>query len=238
VDSAGNAYVTGIADSTDFPTTPGALQTTFQGGGDDAFVSKLNPSGSALVYSTYLGGSDEDGGFGIALDSAGNAYVTGDTVSSDFPTTAGALQPIFGGGYGAFLSKLNFAGLAFSSFGGKLLIDPDAGVFYLKGSFILGSGGSINPHTEPVTFGVGKYSVTLPAGSFTEYTHSYLYQKTVNHVFLCVYIRNTGTTGRYSLLANGGRGALTGTTTSPVPVTLTIGDDSGSTLMDTKFPPD
>ena len=82
----------------DFPTTAGAFQTTYGGGRrNDAFVSKLNSSGSALVYSTYLGGSGDDVGHGIAVDSSGNAYVTGYTHSSDFPTTAGAFQTTLGG---------------------------------------------------------------------------------------------------------------------------------------------
>jgi hypothetical protein len=96
-----------------FPTTPGAFQTTFAGSYGDAFVSKLNTSGRVLLYSTYLGGSGIDGGTGIAVDSSGNAYVTGDTDSSDFPTTAGAFQTTFGGGNGnAFISKLNATGSA------------------------------------------------------------------------------------------------------------------------------
>ena len=78
VDSSGNAYVTGVTQSTDFPTAH-PLQAVYGGGMvyGDAFVAKLNPAGSALVYSTYLGGSGVDEGTGIAVDSAGNAYVTG-----------------------------------------------------------------------------------------------------------------------------------------------------------------
>ena len=76
MDSSGNAYVTGSTLSNNFPTTPGAMQTT-GGGASDAFVAKLNAAGSALVYSTYLGGSIDDQAIGIALDSTGNAYVTG-----------------------------------------------------------------------------------------------------------------------------------------------------------------
>src|SRR6202030_3154406 len=75
VDSSGNAYVVGWTNSTDFPTTAGALQTTLSGG-HDVFVTKVNPSGTALVYSTYLGGSGEEFGYGIAINSAGNAFVT------------------------------------------------------------------------------------------------------------------------------------------------------------------
>ena len=84
------------------------LQPNYNGGDNDAFVSKLNPSGSALVYSTYLGGSGYDGGYGIAVDSAGSAYVTGTTLSTDFPTR-NSLQPTYAGGnlYGdAFVAKL------------------------------------------------------------------------------------------------------------------------------------
>ena len=76
VDAAGNAYVTGETSSTDFPTTAGAAQTTYAGG-SDAFVTKLDATGSGLVYSTYLGGSDGDIGLAIAVDGAGSAYVTG-----------------------------------------------------------------------------------------------------------------------------------------------------------------
>ncbi len=108
VDGSGNAYVTGYTYGS-FPTTPGAFQTTF-GGGQDAFVSKLNVSGSGLVYSTYLGGSAYEFGFGVAVDGGGNAYVTGETDGS-FPTTTGAFQTTFGGGccgnYDAFVSKLD-----------------------------------------------------------------------------------------------------------------------------------
>src|SRR5439155_13705957 len=78
LDSAGNAYLTGNA-SSDFPTTPGAYQTTY-GGATDAFVTKLNSTGSALVYSTYLGGTSSDFGSAIAVDAIGDAYVTGGTV--------------------------------------------------------------------------------------------------------------------------------------------------------------
>jgi hypothetical protein len=112
VDAAGNAYVTGHTASTNFPTTPGAFQTTFGGGFGDAFVSKLNAAGSALLYSTYLGGSTDDLGSGIAIDASGDAYVTGHTDSSNFPTTAGAFQTTSGGFTDAFVSKLNTVGSA------------------------------------------------------------------------------------------------------------------------------
>ena len=111
VDSSGNAYVIGDTSSTNFPTVS-PFQAVFGGGNEDSFVAKVNPAGSALVYSTYLGGSGEDGGFGIAVDSSGSAYVTGDTDSTNFPT-ASPLQAAFAGGdQDAFVTKLNASGNA------------------------------------------------------------------------------------------------------------------------------
>src|SRR5207302_3833070 len=111
VDASGNAYVTGPATSVDFPITAGAFQTTLRGSGD-AFVTKLNPSGSALVYSTYLGGSGADGADAIAVDTVGNAYVAGVTGSIDFPTTLGAFQTTLRGDSDAFVTKLSPSGSA------------------------------------------------------------------------------------------------------------------------------
>ncbi|MBP1777673.1 MAG: hypothetical protein H6Q86_3683, partial [candidate division NC10 bacterium] len=119
VDADGNAYVTGETTNADFPTTPGAFQTTCAVGCSDAFVVKLNPTGSALLYSTYLGGPSDDTHFGderghaIALDSARNAYIAGWTRSNRFPVTAGAFQNTYAGGAGdVFVAKLNAAGSA------------------------------------------------------------------------------------------------------------------------------
>jgi hypothetical protein len=143
VDAAGNAYVTGTTPSADFPTTPGAFDTTFNGL-LDAFVTKLNAAGSALVYSTFLGGSSQEDGVGIAVDAAGNAYVTGNTASVDFPTTPGAFDTTFNGGSDAFVTKLNAAGtaLVYSTFlggsgaegvlGGSIAVDS-AGNAYVTG---------------------------------------------------------------------------------------------------------
>ena len=91
VDVSGNAYVTGVTASTNFPTA-NPIQATYGGSLGDAFITKLNSQGSALVYSTYLGGSGNENGRGIAVDVNGNAYVTGFTSSFDFPVVAGALR--------------------------------------------------------------------------------------------------------------------------------------------------
>jgi hypothetical protein len=130
VDASGNAYVTGWTASSNFPTTTGAFQIAFGGGYDDAFVSKLNPTGSALVYSTYLGGGGYDEGHGIAVDDSGNAYVTGFSYSSNFPITAGAFQSALGGYDDAFVSKLNPTGsaLIYSTYLGGSSYDDGRGI--------------------------------------------------------------------------------------------------------------
>ncbi|HXN41505.1 MAG TPA: SBBP repeat-containing protein, partial [Myxococcaceae bacterium] len=98
------AYLTGYTSSADFPTSPDALQPT-GAGGNDAFVAKLNPEGSALVYSSYLGGGGDDFGIGVAVDAQGNVYATGVTYSPEFPVTPDAYQPDYGGGADAFVTK-------------------------------------------------------------------------------------------------------------------------------------
>ncbi len=109
VDASGAAYVTGVTNSANFPVTSGVLQAAYDGGGSDAFVTKLSPAGTSLVYSTYLGGSGFDYASGIAVDSLWNAYITGYTSSSDFWSLR-ALQPGLNSSYDAFLTKLNAAG--------------------------------------------------------------------------------------------------------------------------------
>ena len=106
VDSAGNAYVTGGTRAADFPTTSGAFQRTKSGSGEDAFVSKLSASGAALVYSTYLGGASPDGGFAIAVDESGAAYIAGITMSSDYPVTPAAFRTTLEGRSDAFVTKI------------------------------------------------------------------------------------------------------------------------------------
>jgi hypothetical protein len=103
----GNAYVTGGTDSSDYPTTRGVFDSTFNGGTLDLFVTKLNASGSALDYSTFLGGTSFDEGRGIALGGMGRVYVTGYTRSADFPTTPGAFDTAINGiDAHAFVTKL------------------------------------------------------------------------------------------------------------------------------------
>jgi photosystem II stability/assembly factor-like uncharacterized protein len=109
VDASGNAYVTGLTLSSDFPVVPSAQPITRLN--DDAFVTKLNPDGSAFVYSTYIGGTSSDSGNDIAVDSSGNAYVAGYTYSADFPLL-NAVQSTQKGTIDAFVAKLNPTGTA------------------------------------------------------------------------------------------------------------------------------
>jgi len=111
IDASGSAYVTGSTNSANFPLlTP--IQAT-SGGLSDAFVTKINPAGTALVYSTYIGGSSEDSGISIALDASGNAYVAGGTDSVDFPIMS-PIQATHGGGLlDAFVTKINSLGSAY-----------------------------------------------------------------------------------------------------------------------------
>jgi hypothetical protein len=120
VDASGDAIVTGYTDSADFPIASGAFQPSLfeaAGGADDVFISKINGAGTALIYSTYAGGSNEDEGTAVAVDAAGNAYVAGYTMSPDYPVTVGAFQTNFSGTKSAFVTALDpNGGLIYSTF--------------------------------------------------------------------------------------------------------------------------
>ena len=146
VDAAGSAYVTGNTYSSNFPTTASAFDTSYNGGYYDAFVAKVNASGTALAYATFLGGSSEDSGHGIAVDRVGSAYVTGDIKSYDFPTTAGAFDTSYNGGYyDAFVVKVNPSGTALayatflggsqSDYGGAIAVDGGGSTYVMGGTW-------------------------------------------------------------------------------------------------------
>jgi hypothetical protein len=124
--AGGDALIPGQS----FPTTPGAFQGIDRGDAGDGFVAKINPTGTALVYSTLLGGSAVDGFFGIAIDGAGHAYVAGGTLSSDYPTTPGAFQRTPGGNFDGVVTKVNPSGtgLVYSTYLGGADIDAAASI--------------------------------------------------------------------------------------------------------------
>ena len=127
VDSSGAAHVTGVTFSSNFPVA-NAVQNQFQGGAFDAFVTKINPAGTALAYSTYLGGNDDDRGYRVRLDAAGNAYVAGSTESPNFPT-ASPYQSSLNGIVDAFVTKLTPTGtVSYSTFIGGSGLDGAIGL--------------------------------------------------------------------------------------------------------------
>jgi Beta-propeller repeat len=165
VDSTGSAYVTGKTQSSDFPTTPGAYQTKFSGTTNDAFVTKLSAGGSALGFSTFLGGSGTNLGAAIAIDGSDNVYVTGETSSSsDFPTASPTQSAYGGGDSDAFVSEINSSGtqLVFSTYvggpgdedtlgQGAIAVDTLGANIYVTGDTEPPSGGGAN--TFPTTSG-------------------------------------------------------------------------------------
>jgi hypothetical protein len=194
VDSEGNAYATGVTSSKNFPTTPGAFQTkcchTRQ---ENAFLTKINPTGSALVYSTYLGGSENTTGSGVAVDSTDNAYVTGYT-EAGFPTTPDAFQPTWGGVTDAFVTKVGMPAatattlssspnpstygqaVTFTALVSSVIGAPPDGetISFMKGNTVLGTGtltgGSASFTTS--TLKVGTTSVKAVYGGDSNFAGS------------------------------------------------------------------
>src|SRR4030095_13427039 len=164
IDAAGSAYVTGQTTSSNFPTTGGAfarplnIATCARCGihQQEACVLKLNPTGSALVYSTFLGGFNIDDGMAIAVDAAGNAYVAGETEASNLPTTANAFDPNYNSNFDTFVTKLNATGsaLVYSTYLGGTAVEFPSRVAVDGGGnlFITGSTSSTNFPTTAGAF--------------------------------------------------------------------------------------
>jgi len=213
VDAAHNAYVTGSTSSTNFPITAGALQTALAGGGD-AYVSKLNATGSALVYSTYLGGSADDLGAGIAVDASGNADVAGYTNSLNFPTTPNAFQPSLRGSYDIFLTRLIASGASLSystdpggtgpDIGTSVAVDPSGNAYvggYTSANDFPTTPGAFQPGpaSHPEADGVVAKFI-FPSSSPAPPGYAASYQAPTVGFFACtpqsygVTLTNTGTT--------------------------------------------
>ena len=244
----GAAYVfveptTGWAD-----TTQTAKLTASDGKADDVFGESVAISGNTVVAGAEdatIGGNSFEGAAYVFVEPAiGWVDVTqtakltaSDGMPRDFfgrAVTISGDTVVAGSATNHATYVFGSTQIPFSHFSGGLTIDPDAGILYLAGGFTLGPGGSIDPSRESVTFSVGSYSVTLLPGSFVRSPTGYVYQKSLHDIFLRVFIKFTSRPGTYQLLANRIGGTLS-TTTSPVPVTLTIGDNSSSTRMNAKF---
>jgi hypothetical protein len=174
IDASGNAYITGYTSSSDYDITPGAFQTIIEGD-REVFVSKLNSTGTGLIYSTYIGGSSEDFGYDIAIDGSDNAYVTGTTFSSDYDTTPGAFQTTNGGNWDVFVTKLNSTGntLIYSTYIGGISIDE------CRAIAIDGSGNAY------ITGWTGSSNYDITAGAF----------QTTNGGFYDVFVTKLNSTG-------------------------------------------
>ena len=168
LDTNGDVYVTGNTDSTDFPTTSGAYDTSYNGsaytfGGGDVFVSKVDSGLTSLLASTYLGGSKDERGYSIAIDGGGSVYVTGETGSTNFPTTSGAYDTSYNSSSDVFVSKLNsgltsllastYLGGSFIDAGYSLALDTNGNVY------VTGSAGLNN---FPTT--IGAYDTSFNGG--------------------------------------------------------------------------
>lgn len=204
---AGNVYVSGFTDSINFPLA-NASQPTLGGGQQDAFVVKLDTSGTRVLYSTYIGGNGQDNGTSIAVDAAGNAYVTGFTDSTNFPVR-NPFQPTKKGNFNAFVVKLDSAGSIINStlfggsvgdYGSSIAVDS-AGNVYVAGiatSLDIPMTNALQP-----TFGglVDIYAAKIdPSGS---------------RLIYCTYLRGSGIEGASSIAVDSaGNVYLTGLTSS------------------------
>jgi hypothetical protein len=177
VDSAGNAYITGVTTSTGFPTK-GARQPG-NAGSSDAFVTKLNAAGTALIYSTFLGGGGEDFGSGITVDNNGNAFITGDTTSTNFPTM-NPFQSMSAGSQDAFVTRLSPAGneLVYSTYlGGDKgdvgfnIATDSAGSAFVTGTTISQNFPLLNPFQNSLGGGFDAFVAKFnPAGNALIYS--------------------------------------------------------------------
>ena len=214
-DSLGNAYVTGRTDSADFPTTIGAFQTAF-GDGVDAFVTKINAAGSALVYSTFLGGAGIDRGFGIALDRSGNAYVTGETTSANFPS-ANALQSARSGGSDAFVTQLSAdgSGVVYSTYLGGNGYENAAGPPRIGGITVDAFGNAfVTGNTSSTDFPtVNAFQATYGGGSYDAFVAELTSSATA--LVYSSYLGGNSTDQTYGIAVDGsGNAYVTGSTSS------------------------
>ena len=221
LDAANNIYITGGTFSDRFPTTPGAFQTTF-GGDADAFVSKLNRNGTALLYSTFLGGSGRDEGHGIAVDRDDNAYVTGVTGSQTFPTTPGVFQRECnladnGNCSSAFITKLNangsralystfLGGHGFLQNGNGIAVDNDGHAFVI---------GFTDARDFPTTAGSAQPAAPGKPNPFA--THAFVSEvsSSGSHLVYSTYLGgSSGEMGQAIALDSEGNAFVTGDTSS------------------------
>jgi uncharacterized protein (TIGR03437 family) len=251
LDRTGNIYVTGFTSSSNFPTTSGVIQPNYGGSGGnyctfrlgDAFVTKLDPSGSKLIYSTYLGGNQDDGVASIAVDELGNAYVAGATLSPNFPTTSGVFQKAFAGSGGepgkpicngspyidfgdAFVAKLNATAtqLIFSTYLGGSQDDMATAIAVDSSHNVYVAGATISGNF-PITAGAfqGTFGGVDSQNEFYNYGDGFIAKlnSTGSQLMYSTYLGGQGDDEIFSLTIDSqGDAYVTGSTSSPnFPVT-------------------
>lgn len=224
VDASGNAYIIGQTASLNFPATAGSVQPTHApcGSGycEDAFVTKIDPTGTTIVYSTFMGGSSDEFGVAIAVDPSGSVYVGGDTTSTDFPTTSGAVQRSCGGTCfynDVFVSELDSTGsaLLYSTYLGGSNDDFITGIAIYKGlAIVSGFSGSAD---FPVTAGAYQPNLQGQGSSFVT-----KFNASGTALAFSTFLGEVDLWGSGPALAvdSSGNAYLAGTTTSPnFPVT-------------------
>jgi len=248
LDSAGDAYITGSASSTNFPTTSGAYQTAMSNVNTTAFLTVLNPTGTDLVYSTYLGGNYYDEAAGIAVDTNGTAYLTGQTYSGTFPTTAGAYQSVnnaymqnaldnafitmlYPGGNGA--SDLVYSSYLGGSYGdhGSAIALGSSGAVYLTG--LSGSGDfPLQPVATPGAFQSTNGNITYGNAFVASFDASdFVFVVPPTHT-----ATNTATVTATNTVTDTGTSTATGTSTNTATETATVTASNTATNSTTATP--
>ena len=226
VDSDGNAYITGYTKTDDgsFPATVGSLDTSHNDG-SDAFVAKVKADGTGLLYCGFIGGSGDDGGGGIAIDSSGNAYVTGFSTTNDgtFPVSTGSIDTTHNGGRDAFVTKVNAdgTGLLFSGFIGGSGIDEGRGIAVDSSGNAYVTGDTSSPNLP----------VSPPSSPFTTFNgggDAFVAKVEATGTVLeyCGYIGGSGLDSGVAIAVDSDRNAyITGNTFSNTSFPVTSGPD-------------
>ena len=222
VDASGSAYITGQTASPDFPVTPATAFQAGPQGSTDAFMTKLSPTGTSLPYSTYLGGSGADAGLGIAVDNAGMAYVTGQTASSDFPTTANGFRRTAGGANDVFVAKIDTnqsgaASLAYSTYLGGSGDDMGNGIAAdaMGNAYVTGSTASTNFPVTPAT----AFQNALGGSADAFVTRIDTTKSAAASLVYSTYLGGNNSDAGFGIAVGGpGIAYVTGQTTSPFPI--------------------
>ncbi|MBC7798216.1 MAG: SBBP repeat-containing protein, partial [Pyrinomonadaceae bacterium] len=216
LDSSNAVYVTGQTFSSNFPVSLLAFDRTYNANSfHDAFVTKINPTGAVMLYSTFLGGANTDEARGIAVDSANNAYVVGRTLSNDFPATTGAFDASFNGNFDGFITKLDSNGmnLLYSTFIGGNGSDFAEGIALdsSNNAFVTGSTFLSNTVNFPVT--TGSYDVSHNGSNDV---FALKMNPTGTNLIYSTFLGGSGSDNGYGIATstNGMVFAITGTTTS------------------------